>query len=235
MTFIEPVRWKSWVGIWRYAHFLAIAYLAWAAVGPGGIKLNTGWNVVHRTAQYRQTVRIVAGLAVFLTIPYNYISEIKYLVPALDRWFFENIVLVPARYIGLVQLLHLAAMIMLIWHSIGDRWREWLVKDAFLACVPVIRKVGTQSLAVFLVSIVLSRFNGAWMDGIDAWLAESDWTYITQRDVWVRAMVNLTGFAVLIATAYGVSWIKRQPWRDKAPTPRPAGQRDTRAKAVPAE
>ena len=124
---------------------------------------------------------------------------------------------------------------MLIWHSIGDRWREWLVKDAFLACVLVIRKVGTQSLAVFLVSIVLSRFNGAWMDGIDAWLAESGWTYMTERDVWVRAMVNLTGFAVLIATAYGVSWFKRQPWRDKASKSTTVGQRDARAKAVPAE
>ena len=27
--FIEPLRWKSWVGIWRYAHFIAVAYLAW--------------------------------------------------------------------------------------------------------------------------------------------------------------------------------------------------------------
>ena len=233
--FIEPLRWKSWVGIWRYTHFLAIAYLAWTAVGPGGIKLNTGWNVIQRTAQYRFAIRVVTGAVVVLTIPYNYIAEIKYLAPALDSWFFQNIPLAPGRYIGILQLAHLTALIMLIWHSIGDRWREWLVKDAFLACVPVIRKVGTQSLAVFLVSIVLSRFNGAWMDGIDAWLAESGWTYITERDVWVRAMVNLTGFAVLIATAYGVSWFKRQPWRDKASKSTPVGQRDARAKAVPAE
>lgn len=233
--FIEPVRWKSWVGIWRYAHFLAIAYLAWAAVGPGGIKLNTGWNVIRRSAQFRFNVRVAAGAIVLLTIPYTYIAEIKYLLPALDRWFFMNILLVDGRYLGLIHILHLAALITLVWHSIGDSWREWLVKDAFLACVPVIRKVGTQSLAVFLMSIVLSRFNGAWMDGMDTWLAESDWTYITERDVWVRAMVNLTGFGVLIATAYGVSWIKRQPWRDRAPAASPTGQRDARAKAVPAE
>ena len=110
--------------------------------------------------------------------------------------------------------------------------------------VPVIRKVGTQSLAVFMVSIVLSRFNGAWMDGIDAWLATSDWTYITERDVWVRAMVNLTGFGVLIATAYLVGWFKRQPWSDRAPAAQPAAQsaaqpagdkQQGRAQAVPAE
>ncbi len=33
---------KTNFGILRYAHFLALAYLAWVAVGPGGIRLKTG-------------------------------------------------------------------------------------------------------------------------------------------------------------------------------------------------
>ncbi len=164
----------------------------------------------------------MTGGVLIVTIPYNYISEIKYLLPALDRWFFENIPLIDGRYLGLTHLAHLVALILLIWHSIGDDWRRWLARDAFLACVPVIRKVGTQSLAVFLVSIVLSRFNGAWMEHMDDWLAASDWTYITELDVWVRLMVNGLGFAVLIATAYGVSWIKSQPWREPRPAPKPS-------------
>jgi len=69
--------------------------------------------------------------------------------------------------------------------------------------VPVIRKVGTQSLAVFMVSIPLARFNGWAMDVIG-------------RDVWTRAGVNLFGFAILIGVAYLVGWIKRQPWREPA-------------------
>ena len=87
-----------------------------------------------------------------------------------------------------------------IWAMIGDGWRVWAARDAFLATVPIIRKVGTHSLAVFMVSIVLSRFNGWWLDVIG-------------RDVWTRALVNLTGFAILIAVAYGVGWFKSQPWR----------------------
>ncbi|MEM1160880.1 MAG: OpgC domain-containing protein [Pseudomonadota bacterium] len=233
--FIEPVRWKTWVGGWRYLHFIAVAYLAFAAAGPGGIRLNTGWGVIQRAAGTRSLIRCITGVVLLLTFPYTYISEIKYLVPALDAWFFNNIPLVDGRYLGILHLIHLTALIMLIWHSIGDAWRQWLVRDAFLACVPVIRKVGTQSLAVFLVSIVLSRFNGAWMDGIDAWLATSDWTYITERDVWVRAMVNLTGFGVLIATAYFCGWMKSQPWRDKAKTAKPAPDSQNRPQAVPAE
>lgn len=35
---------KSDFGVLRYAHFLALAYLAWVAVGPGGVRLrHSGW------------------------------------------------------------------------------------------------------------------------------------------------------------------------------------------------
>ena len=234
--FIEPVRWKTWVGAWRFLHFLAVAYLAYAAVGEAGRRLNTGWGVIERAPQTRLIIRVATGIVLILTAPYTYISEIKVLFPALDQWFFENIPLVEGRYQGPIHLLHLVALVMFLWHSIGDRARNWLVKDAFLAVVPVISKVGTQSLAVFMVSIVLSRFNGAWMDWIDDWLAQADWTYMTERDVWVRALVNLTGFGVLIATAYLVSWFKRQPWRERKPAPKPQTvEQPQRSGTVPAE
>jgi hypothetical protein len=131
----------------------------------------------------------------------------------------SNYPLLPGRWIGLAHLAFLIAFIPFVWHSIGERARHWLVRDAFLACVPVIRKVGTQSLAVFLVSIVLSRFNGWWMDAMGQFIQTSDWIYLQPRDVWMLALVNGTGIGVLIATAYGVSWIKRQPWRDRKGTP----------------
>ncbi|MEM0990591.1 MAG: OpgC domain-containing protein [Pseudomonadota bacterium] len=230
---IEPFRWKTWIGGWRFLHFLALAYLAWAAVGPGGIRLSTGWGVVQRTLTTRRLVATAAALAALATVPWTYLWEIKALFPALDAFFFGHLV-VDGRYHGLFHLIHLAAMITLIWHSIGDRARHWLVQDAFLACVPVIRKVGTQSLAVFLVSIALSRFNGWWMDSMGVWIEAQGFTYLAPRDVWVVGFVNLIGFGVLIATAYTVSWFKRQPWRQK-PDPAAATPRPSTAKAVPAE
>lgn len=211
---IEPVRWKSWVGGWRFLHFLAIAYVAWSFVGPGGIKLNEGWNVISRSATTRTIVRLMAAVVLLLTFPYTYISEITLIAPALDRWFFETIPLIPGRYIGIVHLIHLTALILFLWHSIGDRGRRWVAQDAFLACVPVIRKVGTQSLAVFMVSLALARFNGWWMDSMSAYIEAQGWTYLQPRDVWMLLLVNGTGFGVLIATAYTVGWFKRQPWRD---------------------
>lgn len=214
---IEPLRWKSWVGAWRFAHFLAVAYLAFAAVGPLGARLNTGWAMRYRPAAQRAVIRFTLAPVLLVTAPYVYVDEIKWLFPALDRLILAQYPLLPGRYIGIAQLIHLAALIPFIWHSIGDETRQWLLKDAFLSIVPVIRKVGTQSLAVFLVSIVLSRFNGWWMDSMDAYIETAGWAYLAPRDVWMFLLVNSTGAAILIATAFSVGWFKSQPWRRKAP------------------
>ena len=194
---IEPMWWKSWIGALRYLHFIALAYIAWVAVGPGGVRLSGG---IRPRGAAPWPVLLAAGAVALVTVPYAYIEEIKALSPALDRWFFANIPLVDGDRVGLVQIAHLVALIVLVWAALGRRVRNWLACDLVIMAVPVIRKVGTQSLAVFMVSIPLARFNGWVLDMIG-------------RDVWTRAAVNLTGFAVLIAVAYIVSWFKGHPWR----------------------
>ncbi|MHA1529538.1 MAG: OpgC family protein [Alphaproteobacteria bacterium] len=213
---IEPLWWKSWIGVLRYLHFIALAYLAWVAVGPRGVRLSEG---ISPRGTAPRPVLLAASVVAVLTVPYTYIDEIKALSPALDGWLFDNIPIVDGRRIGLLQLGHLVALVVLVWAMIGARAREWLARDLFRMAVPVIRKVGTQSLAVFMVSIVLARFNGWVLDMIG-------------RDVWTRAGVNLAGFAVLIAVAYVVSWFKNQPWRAQPPgraqAPRQPGAADGR-------
>ncbi len=196
-NFIEPLRWKSWVGGLRYLHYLAVAYLAWVAVGPGGDRLREGFPVFRAAGGW---VLIGAGAVFVGTAPYAYVDEIKYFFPALDAWLMEIVPIVPGARMGLVQIAHLIALVILIWAAIGSRARAWVTGPGFLKTVPVIRKVGTQSLAVFMVSIPLARFNGLLMDLIG-------------RDVWTRLAVNAFGFAVLIAVAYAVSWFKGHPWR----------------------
>ncbi|MEM9139636.1 MAG: OpgC domain-containing protein [Pseudomonadota bacterium] len=234
---IQPFRWKTWIGAWRYLHFLAIAYLAWAAVGPGGVRLRTGWDVRSRLPSTRRIIAAVLGTILFLLLPYNISAEVMYFSPDLHAGIFQIWPEIPRRYVGITHLVFMSAIIPFTWHTIGDRARRWLVQDAFLAVVPVIRKVGTQSLAVFLVSIAFSRVMGWWFDSMDAWLAESDWTYMTRRDVWIRLLVNFSGFGVLIGTAYFVSWFKRQPWRDRAEKRQGAAQTgaSTGTRSVPAE
>ena len=214
---VEPLYWKTWIGGWRYLHFLALAYLAWAAAGPDGARLETGWQPRHRAPAARGAIRTAAAAVLLVTLPYSYIPEIKLIAPALDRWFVATIPLVDARWIGLIMLVHLTALIVFLWHSVGDRARRWLVRDAFLAAVPVIRKVGTQSLAVFMTSLVLARLLGWSMDVMSAYVADAGWRYIAPHDAWLHALINLTGFAVLIGVAYAVGWFKTQPWRERSP------------------
>lgn len=226
---LEPLYWKTWIGGWRFVHFLAVAYLAWAAAGPDGVRLETGWTPRERSPAARRVIRLSAGAALLLTLPYTYVLEIKAIAPGLDRWFFQSIPLAGERWIGLHMLVHLAALIVFAWHSIGERARRWLARDAFLAIVPVVRKVGTQSLAVFMVSLVLARFLGWSMDTASAYFAQAGGNYIAPRDVWLHALMNLSGFAVLIGVAYTVAWFKKQPWRDRPP------MREQRGKVAPAE
>jgi hypothetical protein len=221
----EPLWWKTWVGGWRYLHFLALAYLAWAAVGPDGVRLESGWTPRERSRAERRAICIGAAAVVLVTFPYAYIQEIRLLAPVLDRWFLANIPLAGPRWIGLIMLVHLAALIVFLWHSVGDRARRWLVRDAFVAVVPVIRKVGTQSLAVFMVSLVLAQFLGWAMDVAGVYVVEANWRYIAPRDAWLHGLMHLVGFAVLIGVAYGVGWFKGQPWRERSPV------RERRAKA----
>lgn len=124
---IAPLRHKSDFGILRYTHMLALAYLAWAAVGPMG----------------------------------------KYL-------------------------------------QIGRIW-TWIVQN-------IIMKVGQQSLAVFVFSMLLARFLGVWLDETSTLEGRR-----FVRDPWINSGVNLVGFALLVACAYFAGWFKSVPWKPKKP------------------
>jgi len=203
----EPIWWKSWIGGLRYLHFIALAYLAWAAVGPGGRYLSEGFRARGAAPV---PVLVGAAIAVLISIPYTYVDEIKALSPDLDAWFLANIPIAHGDRIGLIQLVHLIAVLVLASAAIGAPGRQWLARDLVKGAVPVIRKVGTQSLAVFMVSIPLARFNGWLLDMIG-------------KDAFSQACVNLFGFAILIITAYSVSWFKSQPWRARGPGTAAAG------------
>ena len=221
-AFLSPLYWKSWIGVLRYLHFLSIAYLAWAAVGPGGVRLREGFPTPKAAGKW---VLIASAAVVIGTAPYAYVDEIKYFFPALDAWLMDVIPIVHGDRMGLVQIVHLIALILVVWAGIGEAARNWVTGRGFLRTVPVIRKVGTQSLAVFMVSIPLARFDGFLLDLIG-------------RDVWTRFAVNGFGFAVLIAVAYGVGWFKSQPWRREPkpaqPNAKPSGEIPP-ARGFPAE
>ena len=74
-----------------------------------------------------------------------------------------------------------------------------------------IMKCGQQSLPVFLFAMVLSRFAGIALDH-------------TGREIPAVILVNVVFIGLLIAIAYGLGWLKSNPWqasRFKPPTAEP--------------
>jgi MFS family permease len=80
-------------------------------------------------------------------------------------------------------------------------------------------RVGQQALATFVTSMVLAQIAGMLLDRIG-------------RDLFTVPLINLAGFACLIAIATLVRYFKRQPWRNPAP---PESERDRAALGVPSE
>lgn len=215
---MEPLIWKTWQGGFRFLHFLSLAYLAWFAVGPRGEVIDRGFRPADPPPPVRLRRGTLAAAVAFATAPYAYVDAVKAASPALDAWLLAVWPALPGERIGLAQLAHLAALLVLAWSLVPLPLRRWLLGDLWRAATPVVRRVGSQSLAVFMTSIPLALLNGLLLD-------------LMGRGAWSFALVNLWGFAVLIAVAYGVGWIKSQPWRRPAPAP-VAGPR---APAQPAE
>jgi hypothetical protein len=211
---IEPLITKTWFGAFRYLHFLALAYLAWVAVGPRGARLS---QPIARRPVSERTRRLAVAVALpvaLLTAPYAYSDAIAARLPALDAWVLANWWIIPDGRIGLMHLAHFAAVVVLLWQAMPEAARQWLCGPGWAQAVRIIRKVGTQSLAVFMTSIPLALLCGLALD----------WMGRTRLPV---AAINLAGFAILVATAYFCSWIKGHPWR------RPAPHQETALRQVP--
>ncbi|WP_308915127.1 OpgC domain-containing protein [Jannaschia sp. LMIT008] len=111
---------------------------------------------------------------------------------------------------GILHYVHFLALAYLCWLAAGDGGRRLvaaghgMVASGWNGLVPIVLKVGQQSLAVFIFSMFLARVNGWILDVIG-------------RNGFTWALVNLTGFGLLVACAYVAGWFKSQPWRARRP------------------
>ena len=201
---LAPLHVKTWMGALRYLHFLALAYLAWVAVGPGGQRLEQPLPLAATGPRRRRIVLTVAAVLAVATGPYAYLDTVAVLAPALHDRLVGALPMPSAGQVGLLHVLHFAAVVSLLWNALPATARLWLTGAGWLRGVRVVRKVGTQSLAIFMTSIPLAIVAGLVLD----------WT---GRGRLATALVNLTGFAILIALAYVLAWIKGHPWRRPAP------------------
>ena len=147
--------------------------------------------------------------AIVITVGFMSLSHVAFREWGFDwalRWRIENIMLLYKTDFGVLRYIHFMVLAYLAYAVAGEGGR-WLLPVArtlsgktWKALVTVLTKVGQQSLAVFIVSMMLSIFVGFILDQ-------------TGNGAWPVALCNLLGWAFLVGIAYAVSWFKSQPWR----------------------
>ncbi|WP_417688732.1 OpgC family protein [Roseibium sp.] len=122
---------------------------------------------------------------------------------------------------GFFRYIHFLALAYLAWVAAGDKGLRLFGHGRIWGgFVRIVQKVGQQSLAVFMASLVIAQAAGLMRD------------MVWGRGDWIpQILSNLFGFAALIAVAYSVAWFKGQPWR-KTPKPAPAHDEHARQSHV---
>jgi hypothetical protein len=172
----------------------------WQLVFFTGFALMRGWLPAPPVSR----ALIIAALAVVvLTIPvawYRIYTE----AALFQEWRQALRPFIWKTDFGFLRYVHFLALAYLAWAAAGVHGRRLVGSGAWGHFVGIVQKVGQQSLAVFMTSMVLAQISGAVLDFIG-------------RLPLTFALVNITGFGVLIVIAYVTAWYKSQPWRGPKP------------------
>lgn len=98
---------------------------------------------------------------------------------------------------GILRTVHFFALAYLAWVAAGPGGIRLRTEGMLRPVVAVIHKVGQQALATFVTGMFLARMMPVVFE-------------VFGRNAVTVPIVNLTGFAALIATAYTVSWLKAE-------------------------
>lgn len=190
--------------------------LGWQLVFFTGFAFMSGW--IKPPPVEKKYIWLAIGI-VLVTLPFAYFRIYNarpswLLYSELSPWFKEQRAfmapLIGKTEFGLFRYVHFLATAYLAWVAVGplgSRLKNW-GRAQFI--VDTIRKVGQQSLAVFVSSLIIAQIIGMGFK-----MLGTHW--------YIVAAGNVIGFAGLIAVAYTVAWFKSQPWRQqKVSAPAPA-------------
>jgi hypothetical protein len=177
----------------------------WQLLFFTGFGLMAGWLPVPPV---RRGLVIIAALLVLATVPLAW-GPVIGAFEVLRQWRQDWVFLYVKTDYGVLRYLHFLCLAYLAWVAVGPQGVR--LQAARLAwIVRILTRIGQQSLAVFMVSVVLSRLLGVALD-------------VTGRGVLATAAINLAGFALLFAAAEIARFFKSSPWRVATPLPpRPA-------------
>ncbi|SLN25005.1 OpgC protein [Roseovarius albus] len=176
----------------------------WQLVFFTGFALMRGW--IPAPPRDKRLMWLCIAI-VLLSIPLAYFRVLN-AFPELKPLRAEINFFIEKSDFGLFRYIHFLALAYLGWFVAGEQGRNLVARGTSLAAriwqqiLTLILKVGQQSLAVFVVSMVIARLIGVGFDTFG-------------RDIWVVWTGNLIGFAILIAVAYIAGWFKSNPWRKK--------------------
>ena len=184
----------------------------WQLVFFTGFAFMRGWLPAPPVKRW---LVALAAIVVLASVPFAYFRILD-AAPELraihkDLWVWRD-----KTDFGVLRYVHFLATAYLAWVAVGPmgaRITDW---GRLTVVVDVIRKVGQQSLAVFMTSMFLAQLAGFALDQMG-------------RSHATMALVNLGGFAVIIAVAYGVAWFKRQPWKGLPAQPGPHARHEPSA------
>ena len=192
---------------------------AWQLIFFTGFALSLGWLP---TPPVRWWLVLIALVIVLVSIPLDpdgtparrFFEARPDLAPIWDQINAFKASVGPLQsktFFGLFRYLHFLALAYLVWALAGENGKRLPRSGPMGGLVTVIRRVGQQALAVFIVSLVIARLLGVVI-------------YEFDRTLTATAFANLFGYAILIAVAYTARWFKGNPWRvERKPAPPAAG------------
>ncbi len=170
---------------------------AWQLIFFGGYALGAGWVRIR----LGQRGLMWASLAiVLLAAPFAHEALLRPLPwmtslhAILEPWYEKTLV-------GPLRVLHFAALGYLV-ASLMRRNPAWLERPLALK----VRQMGQQSLAIFALSLLLSRIGGMILDQ-------------TGHGLLPLLVVNLGGLALLLGLGQFLIWLDAKPWKRPAVTP----------------
>ncbi len=163
----------------------------WQLVFFSGFALMAGWVSAPPVDR-----RLIGAALVFLvlTVPLAWWPLLQSF-PALKAIRAAIEPLCDKTSFGLLRYLHFLSMAYLAYVAAGEngcRLRGPIVE--------IFRRLGQQSLAIFMAGLVLSFIASALLNVIG-------------RNLWSVPLVNLGGIALLVAIARTTAWFKAQPWQ----------------------
>ncbi len=178
---------------------------AWQLLFFTGFALMAGW--LPKPPVNRWLVALAIGVIV-ISVPFAW-HKIIGASDFVRDWRRDWSFLFRKSDFGVLRYVHFLALAYLAWVAAGEGGRRLQRTGRIGTLIAIVSQVGQQSLAVFAASMVLARVLGAFLA-------------LAGGGALAALVVNLVGFAAIIAVARLAALFKAQPWKQAKSRPESA-------------